>query len=332
MISTMTLSEYILSKDQGFQHGKSDLLNLFTSIELASKVIHREVNRAGLGGDILGAVGSQNIQGEDQQKLDVYANDQFIHALASHGLICGIASEEDDSFLGKEAGLNPEGKYILTMDPLDGSSNIDVNVSIGTIFSIYERISAPGSDVHEADFLQEGKKQLVGGYVLYGTSTQFVFTTGDGVHAFTLDPQLGSFCLAQANIKSKDDGKIYSINEGNYPYFSKGLQNYISYCKSDDGKSVFTARYIGSLVADFHRNLLKGGIYIYPGTTKAPKGKLRLLYEANPLAFITEQAGGIAHDGSELIMNLKPQELHQRVPLIIGSKNMVNKALEYLKD
>jgi fructose-1,6-bisphosphatase I len=330
MSKVTTLSEFIVQKQRDFPFATGELTSLLSSIRLASKIVNREINKAGLAEDILGATENENIQGETQQKLDVYANDQFIRALVNQGEVCGIGSEEDDHFLGSEVGLNNDGKYILLMDPLDGSSNIDVNVSIGTIFSIYRRISAVGEDVELADFLQAGNKQVAAGYVIYGSSTMLVYTTGNGVNGFTLDPSIGVFCLSHPNMKFSPDGKIYSINEGNMVYLEQGVRDYIHFCQSDDGKKPYSARYIGSLVADFHRNMLKGGIYIYPATKKAPNGKLRLLYEANPLAFITEQAGGKCTDGVTRTMDIAPTELHQRCPLFVGSANMVDKAHQFL--
>lgn len=329
MANVTTLSEFLLQRKNDFKYSTSDLCRLMTAIEHASKVVNRDVNRAGLNTHILGAAGNTNVQGEDQQKLDVFANDCFIDAMRSQEVICGIGSEEDDTFLGKNAGLNSNGEYIVLMDPLDGSSNIDVNVSIGTIFSVFRRVSPKGTTVTEADFLQPGTAQIAAGYVLYGSSTMLVFSTGNGVHGFTLDPALGEFCLSHADLKSPEGGKIFSINEGNFFDMEAGLQQYINNCKSgknSTGKPM-SARYIGSLVADFHRNLLKGGIYIYPGTGKTPNGKLRLLYEANPLAYLIEQAGGKASNGTQRIMDIIPTELHQRVPLFIGSRVLVDEAL-----
>ncbi len=326
-----TLSEFIVERQQEFKYASGDLTRLLSSIQLASKIVNREINRAGLAAEILGKAGSDNIQGEEQMKLDVYANNQFIHALKSQEEVCGIGSEENDDFLGQADGLPSKGKYIVLMDPLDGSSNIDVNVSIGTIFSIYHRVSPIGSPVTLEDFLQPGTAQIAAGYVIYGSSTMLVYTTGNGVNGFTFDPSIGSFFLSHPNLKFPASGNIYSINEGNAGDCSTGIQNYLSWVKESDKDSrrPYSARYIGSLVADFHRNLLKGGIYLYPSTQKAPKGKLRLLYEANPLAFITEQAGGSCTDGTQRIMDMKPTDLHQRTPLFVGEKGMVAKAMEF---
>lgn len=319
MSDIKTLSEFIVERQGEFPGATGDLSSLLTAFRLAAKIVSREANKAGLLADILGAAGNENVQGEQQQKLDVYANELFIRMMRTQGCVCAVASEENDDIVHFDNG----GKYVVTMDPLDGSSNIDVNVSIGTIFSIFKRISS-GPKATLEDFLQPGTAQVAAGYIVYGSSTMLVYTTGHGVNGFTLDPSIGTFCLSHPGMQSPADGKIYSINEGNWLEFSDGVRNYVDACK----KQRMSARYIGSLVADFHRNLLKGGIYLYPGTAKAPKGKLRLLYEANPLAFIVEQAGGMATDGATRIMDLKPTELHQRTPLFIGSKAMVEKAMQ----
>lgn len=328
MSKIKTLGEFIIEKQGDFPFASGELTKLISSIRLASKVINREVNRAGLTDEILGSAGSENIQGEQQQKLDVYADKQLIYALKARGEVCAIASEENDDFLIFDNDLSRKGKYIVLFDPLDGSSNIDVNVSIGTIFSIYRRLD-PNKPVGLDDFLQEGRKQVAAGYVIYGSSTMLVYTTGNGVNGFTLDPSIGTFCLSHPDIKIPEEGKIYSMNEGNISQCDESVQKYIRWCQEEDVATnrPYSGRYIGSLVADFHRNLLKGGIYIYPGTTKSPEGKLRLLYECNPLAFICEQAGGIATDGKNNIMDIIPTKLHQRVPLFIGSKKMVEKAM-----
>lgn len=319
-----TLSEFIIQRQADFPYATGELSRLLTAIRLASKIVNREVNKAGLV-DILGSAGNENIQGEEQQKLDVYADEKFIKALRNQGVVCGVASEENDDYI--DVNHNEEGKYIVLIDPLDGSSNIDVNVSIGTIFSIYRRVSKDGP-VTKEDFLQPGVKQVAAGYVIYGSSTMLVYTTGNGVNGFTLDPSIGVFCLSHPNMQFPEEGSIYSINEGNYSYFEEGVKRYVDYCRSEDNPAgkPYSARYIGSLVADFHRNLIKGGIFIYPATSKAPKGKLRLLYECNPFAFLAEQAGGKASDGKQRILEIKPTELHQRVPFFVGSKNMVEQA------
>ena len=284
--------------------------------------MNREVNKAGLVEDIIGAAGNENVQGEQQQKLDVVANNMFINAMRNQGECCAIASEENDDIIIFENERSKKGKYVVMMDPLDGSSNIDVNVSIGTIFSIYRRLE-PSRPVTKEDFMQPGTSQVAAGYVIYGSSTMLVYTTGRGVNGFTLDPSVGTFCLSHPDMRTPESGKIYSTNEGNLNDYDPAVKAYVERCREQR----MSARYIGSLVADFHRNLLKGGIYIYPGTKKAPKGKLRLLYEANPLAFIVEQAGGTASDGTQRIMEIVPTELHQRTPLFIGSTAMVNEAI-----
>ena len=321
MANITTLSEFIIEREKDFPYATGDLTQLLTSIRLAAKLVNREVNKAGLVNEILGETNVHNIQGERQQKLDVYANDRFIAAMRNQGAVCAVASEENDEHIVFDNPASKAGKYVVAMDPLDGSSNIDVNVSIGTIFSIYRRLDP--EKVTLDDFLQPGDQQVAAGYVVYGSSTMLVYTTGNGVNGFTLDPSIGVFCLSHPNMQVPVDGSIYSVNEGNYFDFSDGVRNYIDACK----KQKMSARYIGSLVADFHRNLLKGGIYMYPGTKDKPNGKLRLLYEANPLAMIMEQAGGSATDGTTRILDLKPTELHQRCPLYIGSKAMVEKAM-----
>jgi fructose-1,6-bisphosphatase I len=327
-----TLNEFIIRRQANIPYAKGELSNLLHHIGIAAKVVHKKVNKAGLV-DVLGEAGNVNIQGEHQQKLDVFADMQFTAALKDSGECCGIASEEDQEIITFEDELSLDGKYIVCMDPLDGSSNINVNVSIGTIFSIYRRISPRGEKAQLIDFLQEGNKQIAAGYIIYGSSTMLVYTTGMGVNGFTLDTGIGEFCLSHPDIKTPQDGNIYSVNEGNYNNFSEGVKKYIKYCQDKDKetKRPYTARYIGSLVADFHRNLLKGGIFIYPQTAKAPKGKLRLLYECNPIAYIAEQAGGKATDGEQRILDLKPESLHQRVPFYTGSTKMVDKAEEFLK-
>ncbi len=325
-----TLGEFIIENQNEFQYSSGELSRIINSIRLAAKVVNYKVNQAGLV-DIIGAVGEQNIQGEEQQKLDVYANEIFIQTLINREIVCGIASEENDDFITIEGSDNGNNnKYVVLMDPLDGSSNIDVNVSVGTIFSVYRRITPIGTPVTLDDFLQPGVNQVAAGYVIYGTSTMLVYTTGFGVNGFTLNPAIGTFYLSHPNMKFPVDGSIYSVNEGNYSQFPQGVKDYIKYCQQEEGDRPYTSRYIGSLVSDIHRNMIKGGIYIYPTSSKSPKGKLRLLYECNPLAFIAEQAGGIASDGLNRIMEIQPTELHQRVSFFCGSKNMVEKAEEFM--
>jgi fructose-1,6-bisphosphatase I len=330
MRNIITLNEFILDKQEEFQYASGDLTRLLNDIGIAARIINSEVRKAGLV-DILGKAGSENIQGEEQQKLDVYADNQMINAFKHGGQVCGIASEENDDFLAFTHETSKKGKYIAVFDPLDGSSNIDVNVSIGTIFSIYRRKTTDGS-VQLEDFLQKGTEQVAAGYVVYGPSTMLVYTTGSGVNGFTLDPSIGVFCLSHPNLKMPDDGRLYSFNEGNYNTFSKGLQKYCDWVKEEDVSTgrPYSCRYIASMVADIHRNLIKGGVFCYPATAGSPNGKLRLLYECNPMAFIVEQAGGIASTGYERIMEIQPTELHQRVPALMGSKNMVGKVLEMI--
>ncbi len=332
MVQPTTLGEFIVENQKDFPFATGELSQLLTSIRLAAKVVNREINKAGLA-DILGAMGSENVQGEAQQKLDVMANDTFMRALRSMGQVCGVASEEEEHFVAFDDDIHSDARYVVLMDPLDGSSNIDVNVSVGTIFSIYRRITPAGSPVELKDFLQPGDAQIAAGYVVYGSSTMLVYTTGNGVNGFTLDPSIGVFCLSHPDMQIPQDGKIYSVNEGNYVHFPEGVKRYIKYCQEFDEATnrPYTSRYIGSLVSDFHRNLIKGGVYLYPTGTMAPKGKLRLLYECNPLAFIVEQAGGMATDGTRRIMEIAPDELHQRVPCFIGSPRMVKTAHAFLR-
>ncbi len=327
-----TLGEFIIENQASFKYTSGELSRLINSIRLAAKVVNHEVNKAGLV-DIIGAAGETNVQGEDQQKLDVYANEKFIQTLTKRNIVCGIASEEEDDFIEVNSqDENHQNKYVVLIDPLDGSSNIDVNVSVGTIFSIYRRVTPVGTPVTIEDFLQKGNEQVAAGYVVYGTSTMIVYTTGDGVNGFTLNPAIGTFYLSHPNMQFPEDGKIYSVNEGNYIHFPLGVKKYIKYCQEEEGDRPYTSRYIGSLVSDFHRNMIKGGIYMYPKSSKNSNGKLRLLYECNPMAFLAEQANGKASDGFGRIMDLKPTELHQRVPFFCGSKNMVEKAEEFMKE
>ena len=321
-----TLGEFIIENQSEFQYSSGELSRLINSIRLAAKVVNHEVNKAGLV-DIIGQVGDVNVQGEDQQKLDVFANETFIKTLTNREIVCGIASEEEEDFITIQGrnGQN-ENKYVVLIDPLDGSSNIDVNVSVGTIFSIYRRITPAGTPVSIEDFLQPGNRQVAAGYIIYGTSTMIVYSTGHGVNGFTLNPALGTYYLSHPNMSFPNAGKIYSVNEGNYVHFPQGIKDYIKYCQKEEDDRPYTSRYIGSLVSDVHRNMIKGGIYIYPNTSKDPKGKLRLLYECNPMAFLIEQAGGKASDGYRRILDIEPKTLHQRTPFIGGSARMVEKA------
>lgn len=326
-----TLGEFVIEKQQDFPHASGELSSLLASIQFAAKIVNREINKAGLV-DITGVVGTENIQGEEQKILDVYANDKFKAALEARDQVCGVASEEEDEAVAFNKELNQNAKYVVLMDPLDGSSNIDVNVSVGTIFSIYRRVSPVGTPATEADFLQPGEKQVAAGYIIYGSSTMLVYTTGNGVHGFTYDPSIGSFCLSHERMMAPESGNIYSINEGNYIRFPMGVKKYIKYCQESvpEDNRPYTSRYIGSLVSDFHRNLIMGGIYLYPSTESHPQGKLRLLYECNPIAFLIEQAGGTASDGKNRVMEIEPTELHQRVPFFAGSKNMVKDVEEFI--
>jgi fructose-1,6-bisphosphatase I len=311
------LDRFIKNNQSQFQYASGELSQLLRDMALASKVVNREVNKAGLI-DLMGAIGTQNMAGDDQQKLDVLANIRFTRALMKGGEVCALVSEESESFVD----LNNEGRYVIAIDPLDGSSNIDVNVSIGTIFSIYRRKSPAGTPIQTSDILQKGREQVAAGYVLYGSSTMMVYTTGHGVNGFTYEPSLGEYFLSHPNMKIPEDGRIYSVNEGSANSFSQPVKDYLQYCKDKN----YTARYIGSLVADFHRNLLKGGIYIYPATAKDPNGKLRLMYECNALAYIVEQAGGKASNGKDRILDIALNDLHQRTAFYVGSRNMVEKA------
>jgi fructose-1,6-bisphosphatase I len=327
----LTLDEFTIQEVRNFPQATGELSSLLRDIGLAAKRVNVEVNKAGLV-DILGDAGSVNVQGEDVKKLDIYANNQFMGAL-KHGIACaGLGSEELDEIVIFDDEVSNNSKYVVLIDPLDGSGNIDVNVSIGTIFGIYRRVSEKGQPCNREDFLQPGSRQVAAGYIVYGSSTMLVYATRRGVNGFTLDPSIGEFCLSHPDIKCPDLGKIYSVNHGNFFQYNDGVRDYIHCCqrktKSDGGP--YTQRYIGSMVADVHRNLIKGGIFMYPGTTDKPKGKLRLLYECNPFAFITEVAGGKATDGKQRILDIKPTELHQRTPLFIGSKGMMEELEGYL--
>ena len=326
-----SLGEFIIDKQDDFKFSSGELSRLLSSIKIASKIVNREVNKAGIA-DILGKAGNENIQGEEQMKLDVFANDIFIDALSHREIVCGIASEENEDFIEIKGNENNAhmNNYVVLIDPLDGSSNVDVNVSVGTIFSIYRRVTPAGTPVKTEDFLQKGVNQVAAGYVIYGSSTMLVYTTGNGVNGFTLDPSVGTYFLSHPNMTYPKTGKIYSVNEGNYAKFPQGVKEYIKYCQEEEGNRPYTSRYIGSLVADFHRNMIKGGIYIYPSYAHAPNGKLRLLYECNPMAFLAEQAGAKATNGFQRILEIEPTSLHQRVPFFCGSVEMVEKAEEFM--
>lgn len=326
-----SLGEFIIDKQDDFKFSSGELSRLLSSIKIASKIVNREVNKAGIA-DILGKAGNENVQGEEQMKLDVFANDIFIDALSHREIVCGIASEENEDFIEIKGNENNAhmNNYVVLIDPLDGSSNVDVNVSVGTIFSIYRRVTPVGTPVKMEDFLQKGVNQVAAGYVIYGSSTMLVYTTGNGVNGFTLDPSVGTYFLSHPNMTYPKTGKIYSVNEGNYAKFPQGVKEYIKYCQEEEGNRPYTSRYIGSLVADFHRNMIKGGIYIYPSYAHAPNGKLRLLYECNPMAFLAEQAGAKATNGFQRILEIEPTSLHQRVPFFCGSVEMVEKAEEFM--
>ncbi|HPH85543.1 MAG TPA: class 1 fructose-bisphosphatase [Ferruginibacter sp.] len=319
-----TLDEFTIQQMRNFPQATGELSGLLRDMGLAAKRVHVEVNKAGLV-DILGDAGTMNVQGEEVKKLDVFANNQFMGVL-QHGISCaGIGSEELDDIVVFDDEVSNQSKYVCLFDPLDGSSNIDVNVSIGTIFSVFRRVSELGKPATKADFLQAGNKQVAAGYVIYGSSTMLVYATRRGVNGFTLDQSIGEFTLSHPDIQCPDTGKIYSVNHGNFFQYEEKVKEYINACqrKNKDNGGPYTQRYIGSMVADVHRNLIKGGIFMYPGTTDKPKGKLRLLYECNPFAFIVEKAGGKATNGKQRILDIEPTEIHQRTPMFIGSKLMM---------
>ncbi|HEX7365726.1 MAG TPA: class 1 fructose-bisphosphatase [Pelobium sp.] len=332
MATVTTLGQFIIQKQADFPYAKGELSRLLRDIGIAAKIVNREINKAGLA-DILGEVGTINIQGESQKILDVYANEQFISALSMGGECALVVSEENEEVVILNKDVSKNAKYVIAIDPLDGSSNIDVNVAVGTTFSIFRRISKEG-EANINDILQKGTAQVAAGYIVYGSSTMLVYTTGCGVNGFTLDPSIGEFCLSHPNMKIPANGTIYSMNEGNYVHFPEGVKKYIKYCQVEDPETSrpYTSRYIGSMVADLHRNLIKGGIYIYPTTASAPNGKLRLVYECNPLAFIIEQAGGRATNGFERILDIEVTEIHQRESIFIGSEDMVLKAEEFMAE
>ena len=327
----LTLDEFTIQQLRNFPHATGELSSLLRDLGLAAKRVNVEVNKAGLV-DILGDYGSVNVQGEDVKKLDIFANNQFMKVL-QHGVSCaGIASEEMDDVVIFDDEISNNSKYVVMFDPLDGSGNIDVNISIGTIFGVYRRLSEKGKPCNEKDFLQKGIQQVAAGYIVYGSSTMLVYATRRGVNGFTLDPSIGEFCLSHPDIQCPPSGNIYSVNHGNFFRYDKGVQEYITACQKKDKTSggPYTQRYIGSMVADVHRGLIKGGIFMYPGTTDKPNGKLRLAYECNPFAFIVEVAGGRATNGKERILEIEPTTLHQRVPMFIGSKDMMDELDTYL--
>ncbi|WP_020571327.1 class 1 fructose-bisphosphatase [Neolewinella persica] len=327
---TLTLGEFLIDRPEEFEYDNAELGQLLNAIRLAGKVVSHEIRKAGLV-DITGTIGSTNIQGEEQKKLDVFANEAFINTLTNRDIVCGIVSEENDEMISIAGADNRNrNKYVVVMDPLDGSSNIDVNITVGTIFGIYRRVSPIGTPVTVDDFLQPGNLQVAAGFIAYGTSTMMVYTTGNGVNGFTLNPAIGTYYLSHPDIQVPETGTIYSVNEGGYVHFPKGVKEYIKYCQAEEGDRPYTSRYVGSMVADVWRTILLGGIYFYPPSTGKPEGKLRLLYECNPLAFLLEQAGGSATNGSERIMDIKPTDIHQRMPFFGGSAEMVKKAMDFL--
>ena len=326
-----TLDEFTIQQLRDFPHATGELSHLLRNIGLAAKRVNVEVNKAGLV-DILGDHGTVNVQGEEVKKMDVFANDQFTGVLR-HGIACaGIASEELDDFVAFDDPKSVNSKYVCLYDPLDGSSNIDVNVSIGTIFAVYRRITPVGTVAKLEDYLQPGNQQVAAGYIVYGSSTMLVYATRRGVNGFTLDPSIGEFTLSHPDIKCPDAGKIYSVNHGNFFQYPEKVRKYITACqnKTKANGGPYTQRYIGSMVADVHRNLIKGGIFMYPGTLDKPKGKLRLMYECNPFAFIMTMAGGRATNGEIPILDVQPTELHQRTPFFVGSSTMMDELETYL--
>lgn len=319
----MTLDEFTIQETRRFPQATGELSALLRDIALACKMINKQVNKAGLV-DILGKHGATNVQGEEQMKLDIYANETLISVLRNSADCAGIASEENDDYVCFDDEFSAQSKYVVLFDPLDGSSNIDCNAPIGTIFAIYRRISEVGTPCTEADFLQPGNRLMAAGYVIYGSSTMMVYATKLGVNGFTLEPSIGEFCLSHPNMRCPEKGKIYSVNQGNWSKYDEGLKKFLTHCMD----SVYSHRYIGSMVADMHRTLIKGGIFMYPADSSARNGKLRLQYECNPMAFLVEAAGGVATTGNERVLDVQPAELHQRVPIFIGSKNLVEKAME----
>ncbi len=326
-----TLVEFINEKQGEYPSATGEFTRLLNDIGIAAKIVSRQIRHAGLS-DINGYFGATNVQGEEQKKLDVFGNEQFINALKHGGECCAIASEENDDMIIFGNQYSQNGHYVVAIDPVDGSSNIEVNVPIGTIFAIYKRITPVGGPANFEDILQPGRNLVAAGYVMYGSSTMLVYTTGNGVNGFTYDSSVGLFFLSHPNMQIPKRGNIYSINEANYIHFPDGVKKYIKYCQEEDKSTnrPYNTRYVGSLVADVHRNLLRGGIFIYPGSKKMPNGKLRLLYECNPMALIVEQAGGLASNGYKRILDVEPYELHQRSPLFIGSEEMVNMANNFM--
>lgn len=329
----MTLDEFTIQETRKFPQATGELSALLRDIGLASKMINKQVNKAGLV-DILGKHGATNVQGEEQMKLDIYANETLISVLRNSADCAGIASEENDDFVCFDDPFSANSKYVVLFDPLDGSSNIDCNAPIGTIFAIYRRVSELGQPCTREDFLQPGNRLMAAGYVIYGSSTMMVYATRLGVNGFTLEPSIGEWCLSHPNISCPAKGKIYSVNQGNTVKYHDGMKAYLSYCmesNKEEGRP-YGLRYIGSMVADVHRTLVKGGIFMYPADKSNPNGKLRLMYECNPMAFLMEAAGGMASTGRERILDINPTELHQRAPIFIGSRSMVEKAVEFVQE
>ena len=330
----MTLDEFTIQETRKFPNATGELSALLRDIGLACKLINKQVNKAGLVDGILGKQGTSNIQGEEQMKLDVYADETLISVLRNSADCAGIASEENDDFVCFDDPFSMQSKYVVLFDPLDGSSNIDCNASIGTIFAIYRRVTPLGTLCTKEDFLQKGNQLMAAGYVIYGSSTMMVYATKQSANGFTLEPSIGEFCLSHPEIKVAEKGKIYSINQGNTCKFSEGVKNFLNYCMEDnkDAGRPYSHRYIGSMVADIHRTLIKGGIFLYPADRSNKNGKLRLMYECNPMSFLIEAAGGMATTGEGRVLDVEPTELHQRVPIFIGSKNLVTKAIECLQE
>lgn len=326
----LTLGEFLIGRPGDFAYENAELGQLLNAIRLAGKVVSHQIRKAGLV-DITGTIGTTNVQGEEQKKLDVFANEAFINTLTNRDIVCGIVSEENEEIIAISGTNNRnQNKYVVVIDPLDGSSNTDVNITVGTIFGIYHRVSPIGTPVTEEDFLQPGNLQVAAGYIAYGTSTMMVYTTGNGVNGFTLNPAIGTYYLSHPDIKIPQKGSIFSVNEGGYVHFPQGVKNYIKYCQAEEDDRPYTSRYVGSMVADVHRTLLLGGIYFYPQSTGKPEGKLRLLYECSPFAFLIEQAGGRATNGYERIMDIKPTDIHQRMPFFGGCTSMVEKAEAFI--
>jgi fructose-1,6-bisphosphatase I len=328
--TALPLSQFILQQEDLHPEASGEFTDLLMEIALAAKMINRLVVRAGLV-DIVGETGEENVHGERVQRLDRYAHETLHRLLGSTGQLAVLASEEDEGIVPVLQGRRP-GNYVVNFDPLDGSSNIGANVNIGTIFSILPRITREGNGTIQ-DCLQPGQRQLAAGYVMYGSSTMLVYTTGRGVHGFTYEPSIGEFMLSEPDIRTPARGHIYSANEGNYAFWSNEVRRYVDWLKADDASiwHPYTGRYVGSLVADFHRNLLYGGIFLYPASQRSPRGKLRVLYEAAPLAFVAEQAGGAASDGLRRIMDIEPASLHERTPLFLGSSKDVSECEEFIQ-